>query len=157
MRLSPRPRRSPTTISGPSGYSNPDTSNNAAGRRALQRDELERRPDPHALQRRLIQRRSRRGQQRRVGRRVFRTGSQPLIEHWDGTSWSVVSSPNLTQGGFLSAVTAISTNNVWAVGEDDNLSVDLVEHWDGTSWSVVSSPAFNGSGRHSLRRFGRCQ
>jgi hypothetical protein len=77
---------------------------------------------------------------------VSSTGmAQPLIEHWDGTSWSVVPSPNLTPGGLLKAVTAISTNNVWAVGEDDNLSVDLVEHWDGTSWSVVSSPAFNGS------------
>jgi hypothetical protein len=70
---------------------------------------------------------------------------QPLIEHWDGTSWSVVSSPKLPQGGSLGAVTAISTNNVWAVGDSDNLSVDLVEHWDGTSWSVVSRPAFNGS------------
>ena len=78
---------------------------------------------------------------------VSSTGlAQPLIEHWDGTSWSVVPSPNLTPGGLLKAVTAISTNNVWAVGEDDNLSVDLVEHWDGTSWSVVSSPAFNGYG-----------
>ena len=42
-------------------------------------------------------------------------------------------------------MTAISTNNVWAVGFCDNFSGDLVEHWDGTSWSVVSSPAFNGT------------
>jgi hypothetical protein len=71
--------------------------------------------------------------------------AQPLIEHWDGTSWSVVSSPKLKQDGVLNAVTAISMNNVWAVGLFDNLSGDLVEHWDGTSWSVVSSPAFNGT------------
>src|SRR5262249_8996815 len=70
---------------------------------------------------------------------------EPLIEHWDGTSWSVVSSPNLPQGGSLSGVTAISTNNVWAVGRSDNFSVDVVEHWDGASWSVVSSPAVNSS------------
>jgi hypothetical protein len=70
--------------------------------------------------------------------------AQPLIEHWDGTSWSVVSSPKLKQDGVLNAVTAISTNNVWAVGFFDNFSGDLVEHWNGTSWSVVSSPAFNG-------------
>ena len=70
--------------------------------------------------------------------------AQPLIEHWDGTSWSVVSSPKLKQDGALEAVTAISTNNVWAVGLLDDLSAALVEHWDGTSWSVVSSPAFTG-------------
>jgi hypothetical protein len=69
---------------------------------------------------------------------------EPLIEHWDGTSWSVVSSPNLPQGGSLGGVTAISTNDVWAVGESENLLVNVVEHWDGTSWSVVSSPAFTG-------------
>jgi hypothetical protein len=74
---------------------------------------------------------------------------EPLIEHWDGTSWSVVSSPNLPHGGSLSGVTAISTNDVWAVGRVLDSSgvvvASLVEHWDGTSWSVVSSPAFNGS------------
>jgi hypothetical protein len=76
---------------------------------------------------------------------ISSTGSaQPLIEHWDGTSWSVVSSPKLKQGGALEAVTAIATNNVWAVGLFDDLSQALVEHWDGTSWSVVSSPAFSG-------------
>ena len=76
---------------------------------------------------------------------ISSTGSaQPLIEHWDGTSWSVVDSPKLKQGGALEAVTAISTNNVWAVGLLDDLSAALVEHWDGTSWSVVSSPAFSG-------------
>jgi hypothetical protein len=68
--------------------------------------------------------------------------AEPLIEHWDGTSWSVVSSPKLKQDGTMTAVTAISTNTAWAVGFLDNFSGDLVEHWDGTSWSVVSSPAF---------------
>jgi hypothetical protein len=73
-----------------------------------------------------------------------------LIEHWDGTSWSVVSSPKLSQGGTLSGVAAISTNDVWAVGNvlDSSGAVvaELAEHWDGTSWSVVSSPAFNAGG-----------
>jgi hypothetical protein len=75
---------------------------------------------------------------------------EPLIEHWDGTSWTVVSSPNLPNGGSLGGVTAISTNDVWAVGNvlDSSGAVvaALVEHWDGTSWNQVSSPAFNGSG-----------
>ena len=76
---------------------------------------------------------------------VGSTGSQSLIEHWDGTSWNVVSSPKLSKGGSLTAVTAISTNDVWAVGLRDDFSGDLVEHWDRTSWSVVSSPAFTGA------------
>jgi hypothetical protein len=67
---------------------------------------------------------------------------EPLIEHWDGTSWSVVSSPSIGSGG-LNAVSADASNDVWAVGVASNGGV-LVEHWDGTSWSVVSSSAFNG-------------
>src|SRR4051794_13492246 len=41
-------------------------------------------------------------------------------------------------GGRLGGVAAVSTNDVWAVG---NAGGDtLTEHWDGTSWSIVPSP-----------------
>jgi hypothetical protein len=65
-----------------------------------------------------------------------------LIEHWNGTSWSVVSNPNVgAYSNTLSAVVAISANNVWAVGnETSSAALTLIEHWNGTSWSVVSSP-----------------
>src|SRR5262249_19043605 len=41
---------------------------------------------------------------------------ETLIEHWDGTSWSVISSPNPGQFNFLFAVTALSTGTAVAVG-----------------------------------------
>ncbi len=68
-----------------------------------------------------------------------------LIEHWNGASWSVVSSPRVGHGAFLSAVMAISSNDVWAAGSNNSSGV-LMEHWNGTSWSVVSSPAFTNVG-----------
>jgi hypothetical protein len=62
-----------------------------------------------------------------------------LIEHWDGNSWTIIDSPTSTVPSTgLFGVAAISSNDVWAVG-------DTVEHWDGSSWSVVSSSAFSGS------------
>lgn len=70
---------------------------------------------------------------------------QTLIEHWDGASWSIVSSPNVgtTAGNFLRAVTCISAQDCWAVGSAENYDVDdpLTEHWDGVSWSIVPSPS----------------
>jgi len=53
-----------------------------------------------------------------VGGHRTRLGTyQTLIEHWDGTSWSIVSSPNVGSGSNdLFAVGAISTSDVWAVG-----------------------------------------
>jgi hypothetical protein len=68
--------------------------------------------------------------------------AQTLIDHWDGTSWSEVTSPNVStdQVNILSAVTCVSTTDCWAVGSFDNYNQALVERWDGTSWSIVPSP-----------------
>ena len=75
------------------------------------------------------------------------TGSvrQTLIEQWNGTSWNVVTSPNPTGSTIstLGAVTVISANDIWAVGEylnSSSVDVTLAEHWNGTSWSIISSP-----------------
>jgi hypothetical protein len=64
--------------------------------------------------------------------------NQPLAVHFNGTSWSAVSTPTLSGGGSFSGVAAVASNDVWAVGSTG--SQPLIEHWDGTSWSVVSSP-----------------
>src|SRR5438477_8597381 len=69
------------------------------------------------------------------------TGSvrQTLIEQWNGISWNVVPSPNPTGSNINThgAVTAISANDIWAVGEYFNSSTNndqtLSEHCDGTS------------------------
>jgi hypothetical protein len=68
---------------------------------------------------------------------------QTLIEHFDGNVWSVVSSPS--PGAFqnmLYGVAAISDNDVWAVGtQQDSNGVfhALTEHWNGSAWSVVNA------------------
>ncbi len=64
---------------------------------------------------------------------------QTLTEHWDGTAWSIVPSPSGAgpEAGLL-AVAAVSTSDVWAVG--DTGSGTLIERWNGTSWAVVPSP-----------------
>ena len=68
-----------------------------------------------------------------------------LIEHWNGTTWSVVSSPSPGAGNnTLSAIAVVSSNNVWAVGSSySNGSQTLIEHWNGTKWGIVSSPSPN--------------
>lgn len=74
-----------------------------------------------------------------------------LIEHWDGTAWTIVPSPTTGAGGYLQAVAADSTSDVWAVGFSSNGSTDqtLVEHWDGSIWSIVTSPDV-GTGNNAL-------
>src|SRR5215469_6280943 len=56
---------------------------------------------------------------------------------------SFVPSPNAGSGAnALFGVSAIASNDVWAVGEFSSVSAGqtLVEHWNGVSWSVVASP-----------------
>ncbi len=59
-----------------------------------------------------------------------------VIEHWDGTAWSIVKSPDLPSEYELRDVAAISKDDVWGTGVTEDTTL-LVEHWDGTSWSVV--------------------
>ena len=49
---------------------------------------------------------------------VGSSGTQPLTEQWNGTSWNVVPSidPGTLTSTFLQGVVAITARNVWAVG-----------------------------------------
>jgi hypothetical protein len=78
-----------------------------------------------------------------------------LIEHWNGTAWSVVPSPSPGIGDYLNGVTANGSSDVWAVGtyfqSDTSDEQTLTLNWNGTSWSTVSSPtASNGSALTSV-------
>lgn len=69
-----------------------------------------------------------------------------LIQHFDGSLWSIVPSPNPPADTIskLHAVSAASTNDVWAVGSSHNggpPARTIIEHWDGTLWSIVPSPS----------------
>jgi hypothetical protein len=70
---------------------------------------------------------------------------QPLIEHWNGTTWTHVASPN--PGGYSSliGVDATSSSDVWAVGLYSDAGKPLAEHWNGTAWTRVPSPNPGGS------------
>jgi hypothetical protein len=74
-------------------------------------------------------------------------GYRTLVDHWNGTSWKQVVSPSPNPGegdNDLQAVTALSSSDVWAVGDSFSLGakadVTLILHWNGQAWSQVPSP-----------------
>jgi hypothetical protein len=79
---------------------------------------------------------------------VGSAADRSLIEHWNGTAWSLVTSPNPYTTQDLYGVAARSSSDVWAVGQYSNYSPygygALIEHWNGTSWSKVPNPATTG-------------
>ncbi|HUZ14739.1 MAG TPA: hypothetical protein VMU72_01005 [Gaiellaceae bacterium] len=72
-----------------------------------------------------------------------------LVEHWDGSRWTVVHLPR-TGVSSLFSVSASGPDDVWAVGMSfrrdargkfsERLTRDLLLHWDGSAWSVVAVP-----------------
>jgi hypothetical protein len=72
-----------------------------------------------------------------------------LIEHWNGTRWSIVPSPNPATGipgdsDVLTSITGTGPNDLWAAGWDNNEATQtiqlLFEHWNGTTWTAATSP-----------------
>ncbi len=73
------------------------------------------------------------------------SSQKTLIEHFNGTAWSLVPSPSPGSAGTLSGVTTSNAaNNVWAAGADvpagKSAGQTLTLNWNGTAWNVVPSP-----------------
>lgn len=70
---------------------------------------------------------------------------QPLVEHWDGSAWSVVTLPHTSLSGALYGITA-SSENAWAVGDLGSPTApmkNLVTEKDDARWSIVSNAQAN--------------
>jgi hypothetical protein len=74
--------------------------------------------------------------------------SKTVIEHWNGSTWSIVASPDATSVTGLSGVSCSSATSCFAVGASlvKLASATVVEHWDGVKWSIVPSADPSGSG-----------
>ncbi|MGH3712406.1 MAG: hypothetical protein ACRDT4_02940 [Micromonosporaceae bacterium] len=81
-----------------------------------------------------------------------------LIQHYDGTAWTTVPSPNRLTGtgrnqiNALRGVTAIAPDDVWAVGYTvsfDDPYRTLTMHWNGAAWSIVDSPNYTFPGAYN--------
>jgi hypothetical protein len=63
-----------------------------------------------------------------------------LAEHWNGTRWRIVPTPNLSGAisNALLGVTSLTKDDAWASGYSySSGDVPLIAHWDGTRWTSV--------------------
>ena len=64
-----------------------------------------------------------------------------LVEHWNGSTWSIVSSPSPLGDDIFRAVSGTGASDIWAVGRSRNSftfrTSPLIEYWNGNSWSQV--------------------
>ena len=79
--------------------------------------------------------------------RGSRYAAHAIVDHWNGHRWRTVPSPPSGRYSRLVGVTALSSNNVWAVGVvgvDTGKRVTertLTVHWNGKAWKRVPSPS----------------
>lgn len=77
------------------------------------------------------------------------TPIETLILHWDGSSWRQVPSPNIAGGANqLFGITAISADDVWAIGTA--AGAPLAMRWNGRAWGVVPVQRDSGLGTEKL-------
>jgi hypothetical protein len=88
-----------------------------------------------------------------VGSSRTATSRKSLIQRWNGTSWTIVSSPNSgTSSNSLLGVAAAGPNDIWAVGwknSGDGLR-SLLLHYDGTGWTEGATVPKVGTGDNVL-------
>ncbi len=80
-----------------------------------------------------------------VGTSFGSTSEAPLAEAWNGTSWTIQTTPNPagSSEGILAGVSCAAADTCEAVGNDidaDGTQVTLAEGWDGTTWKVQPTP-----------------
>jgi hypothetical protein len=94
---------------------------------------------------------------------VGKTGFQgaALIEHYDGSTWTLATSPslNVTVGtsmgaGELMSIDCLTANDCWSVGDlaafgGTSPAQFLVEHWDGNAWAVAPTTTPSGLGEYA--------
>lgn len=73
--------------------------------------------------------------------------NQPLIMHWNGTTWRRAATHLPSNLGNLRSVAATSADNAWAVGcwgcLAEGAGQPLTEHWNGRSWTRVRAPGLS--------------
>src|SRR5262249_39990885 len=85
---------------------------------------------------------------------VGNDGTNGLVEHWNGTSWSRVMLPD-PPGGTPSSyltVAGLGGGNIWISGVEQpppgagGAAQAFAWHWNSTSWTLVRTPATNNNG-----------
>jgi hypothetical protein len=69
-------------------------------------------------------------------------GPYAVAKQHTGSSWSIVTAPNVSKTtDVLHSVAASTANDAWAVGwYQSTRNRTLIEHWNGSLWSVMKSP-----------------
>ena len=61
--------------------------------------------------------------------------TRTLAARWDGKRWGITPTPNPSTVSTLTAVTAVSPTDAWAIGLTGQQNIGFFLHWDGQRWT----------------------
>lgn len=76
---------------------------------------------------------------------VGKMADHGYVQHWDGSSWSVVSTPYDEQiyTHFFRDIDGSGPNDIWIAGYDPANSEGILLHWNGNSWTKEPEQPIN--------------
>jgi len=74
----------------------------------------------------------------------------PIVDGWDGATWSQQLTPSFRTASRLSGVSCGSTTLCTAVGYQSNGAATLAEQWNGSAWALQLTPNSTGATSNSL-------
>jgi hypothetical protein len=80
---------------------------------------------------------------------------QILLEHWDGTTWTLRSTPaTVGPDSEIQGMASTAHNDAWAVGATGDFvggtSESFAMRWNGSTWALVPTPSFSYSTLQSI-------
>ncbi|MBV9262858.1 MAG: hypothetical protein JO324_00960 [Candidatus Eremiobacteraeota bacterium] len=66
---------------------------------------------------------------------------QTVVDYWNGSAWTRLKTPNPGIADFLAGISAVSAEEIWAVGSDwpnQSYDVPLILRWDGKQWTPLA-------------------
>jgi hypothetical protein len=82
---------------------------------------------------------------------AWAVGNSSKVLHWNGTTWTEVTTVKSSAYPNLDGVDALSPSDAWAIGSYQTASDSgktLMLHWNGTNWARVPTPS-PGTGLHA--------
>jgi len=78
-----------------------------------------------------------------VGYYISGNSNRPLAERWDGSTWTIQTTPTAsgTTVSRLNGVSCTSATACTAVGDDNSNQVTLAERWNGSTWTIQATPS----------------
>ena len=71
---------------------------------------------------------------------------QTVVEHWNGSRWTRLTTPNPGVADYLTGIAATSATDVWVVGYEwisNFVELPLLLHYNGTTWKQFNSSQFH--------------